>query len=80
MENARIKADVLAAAAGMRITGIQAIREEGFGGSNYYATNGFDAMFAKATVEEDAVETPVMADKLQVSASVTVDFAMEPIE
>lgn len=80
VENARIKADVLAAAAGMRITGIQAIREEGFGGSNYYATNGFDAMFAKATVEEDAVETPVMADKLQVSASVTVDFAMEPIE
>lgn len=80
VESARVKADVLAAAAGMKITGIQAVREESFGGGNNYATNGFDAMFAKSAVEEDAVETPVMADKLQVSASVTIDFAMEPIQ
>lgn len=83
VENARKKADVLAAAAGMRVTGVQAIHEEGYGdfGGNYYSSNSYDAMYAKVTgMEEDAVETPVMADQIQISASVTIEYAMEPVE
>ena len=80
VQNARKKADVLAAAAGMKITGILAIGEEYDYGGNYYNSNSFDAMFAKAATTEGAVETPVMADQIQVSATVTVQYAMEPVE
>ena len=82
VENARRKADVLAAAAGMRVSGVQAIHEDGYGdfGGNYYSSNSFDAMYAKAAGVEEDVETPVMADQIQVSASVTIEYAMEPVE
>ena len=82
VENARKKADVLAAAAGMRVTGVQAIRTEDYGdfGSVYYNSNTYDAMYAKAAGVEVAVETPVMADQIQISASVTIEYAMEPVE
>lgn len=82
VENARKKADVLAAAAGMRVTGVRAIREESYGsfGGNYYSSNSLDAMYARAKGVEEAVETPVMADQIQISATVTVEYTMEPVE
>lgn len=78
VENAKVKADVLAAAAGMKVAGIEAIREMSYGTiGNYSAMND---MFAKAESVEAGAGTTVMADKIQVSASVAVDFIMEPIQ
>ena len=72
VEDARAKAGVLAAAAGMKLGRVLAIREGSYGGGSTIA-NG---LYAKAeSAAWDAV-TPVMADKLQVTASVSVDFEM----
>lgn len=73
VEDARAKAEVLAAAAGMKLGGVLSIREGSYGGGSYIA-NGLYAK-AEESVAMDAA-TPVMADKLQVTASVSVDFEM----
>jgi uncharacterized protein YggE len=79
VENARQKADVLAAAAGMKITGIKAIREEAYGGYvNYKASNSYDFRMEEAASAGYA--TPVLTDKIQISASVSIDYKMEPLE
>lgn len=79
VENARKKADVLATAAGMRITAIKAIREESYGGYvNYKATNSYDFGVEEAT--STGYRTPVLTDKIQISASVSIDYKMEPLE
>lgn len=77
VESAKQKSEILAAAAGMRVTGIQAIREEGFDG--YYYGSNTDALFAKAESASGAATT-VYADDIQVSSTVIIDFTMEPIE
>lgn len=76
VKNAREKAEILAAAAGMRISGIQAIRESG----GYYDMGAnSDALYAKAETASGAA-TPVYADDIQVSATVSIDFTMAPVE
>ena len=78
VENARKKADVLAAAAGMRIAGIKSVTEQGAGfNGDYYNRNSYDVMMEKA--EEDA-ETQVFSEQIQVSATVTVEYTMVPVE
>ena len=78
VESARKKADVLAAAAGMRITGIRSVTEQGTGVyGNYYERNSLDVAMEKA--EEDA-GTPVFSEQIQVSATVTVEYSMAPVE
>ena len=73
VEDAARKAQVLAAAAGMKLDGISSIREEaGFG-----YVNG-PVYMAKATEEDAAVSTKVYASQLQVTASVTVVYAISP--
>lgn len=76
VENAAAKAAVLAEASGMKVVGMRSISEEMYG----YAENG--AKFARAVAEEtaDGAATRVYASQLQVSASVTVEYALEPIE
>ena len=77
IESARKKADVLAAAAGMEITGIESIAEQGGGMGVYTGANRYDIMAEKA--EEDA-GTQVFSEQIQVSATVTVVYTMAPVE
>jgi uncharacterized protein YggE len=77
VENARTKADVLAAAAGMKITGIASIAEQDAGYSVFAASNRYEAAMEKAEAD---VTTPVFSEQIQVSATVTVDYAMAPVE
>ena len=77
--DARAKAEVLAEAAGMKITGIEIISE----GGTYSYDSGLNNFSAKAagryTEEAMAMEydTVVQAAKLTVSASVTITFLAE---
>ena len=73
--DARTKADVLAAASGLEITGIEVISE---GGVYSYdsGVNNFRKGFAET--EDSAGSTVVQAAKLEVSASVTVTFTAKP--
>lgn len=78
VENAREKAEVLAAAAGMKVTGIAAIVEQGGGMyNNYYAGNRFEAAMEKS---DAGAGTPVFSEQIQVSASVAIDFMVAPVE
>lgn len=78
VENARKKADVLAAAAGMRIAGIKSVTEQGTGfNGDYYNRNSYDVMMEKA---EEGAETQVFSEQIQVSATVTVEYTMVPVE
>ena len=78
VENARDKAEVLAAAAGMKVTGIAAIVEQGGGMyNNYYAGNRFEAAMEKS---DAGAGTPVFSEQIQVSASVAIDFTLAPVE
>lgn len=78
VENAREKAEVLAAAAGMKVAGISAIVEQGSGMyNNYYAGNRFEAAMEKA---DAGAGTPVFSEQIQVSASVAIDFTLAPVE
>lgn len=78
VENARQKAEVLAKAAGMEITGISAITEQGaelYG--NYYAGNSLDVAMEKAASDGG---TMVFSEQIQVSATVTIEYTMAPVE
>lgn len=78
IENAQNKAEVLAGAAGMSITGISAVTELGGGiYGNYYAGNSFDFAMEKNTADSG---TPVFSEQIQVSATVTVEYTMAPVE
>ncbi len=78
VENAREKAEVLAAAADMKVAGISAIVEQGSGMyNNYYAGNRFEAAMEKA---DAGAGTPVFSEQIQVSASVAIDFTLAPVE
>ena len=79
VENARLKAEVLAAAAGMRITGIRSIAEQGVGYGGIMTTNRYDAVMEKAEAESD-VGTAVFSEQIQVSATVTIEYTMAPVE
>ena len=48
----------------------------------YSSSNSYDALFARteATEEVGSYVTPVLTDRLQVSASVTIEYVMEPVE
>lgn len=79
VQNARNKAEVLAAASGMAITGVSAVMEQGSGMyGNYYAGNSFDAIMEKA--EDTGAGTPVFSEQIQISATVTVEYTMAPVE
>lgn len=75
VQNAREKAEVLAAASGMAITGVTAVTDLGSGGYAY--SNGMDVAMEKASEDRG---TPVFSEQIQVSASVTVEYAMAPVE
>lgn len=78
VQSARDKAEVLAAAAGMKITGITAMSEQDGGVySNYYAGSSFDGIMEKAAADPG---TPVYSEQIQVSATVTIEFTMAPVE
>ena len=75
--DARAKAEVLAEAAGLKITGIESLSE----GGTYSYDSGLNNFSAKAAgrFTEEAMEydTVVQAAKLTVSASVTITFLAE---
>ena len=74
--DARAKAEVLAEAAGMKITGIESISEGGV--YSYTNTVGnFSAKGAFDDVEEAEAGTVVQAAKLLVNATVTITFTVE---
>lgn len=78
IQNAREKAEVLAAAMGMTISGVSAVTEQGSGiYANYYAANSFDGIMEKAA---SAAGTPVYSEQIQVSASVIIEYTMTPVE
>ena len=72
--DAKAKAEILAAASGLTITGIEAISE----GATYSFDSGSNVFRAKgAEMEEDATfgsPTVVQAAKLQVSATISITF------
>lgn len=75
VENAREKAEVLAEAAGMKLDGVISISEEP------YSYGYENAKFAIAESDVDTGSgTPVMSSKIQVSASVTVEYTLSPVE
>lgn len=71
VQDARAKAEILAEAAGLKITGIEIISE----GTTYSYDSGLNN-FRKETMEDAAYSgsTVVQAAKLQVSATVTISF------
>ena len=71
VEDARRKADVLAAAAGMQVTAIESIAESGV--YTYDSMRNFAQMDAAAT-EESGAGTLVQAALVSVDASVLMDF------
>ena len=76
VEQARAKAEALAEAAGMKITGMEIITEGGtFSYSN--SVGNFYAKSADAAETETTVGTVVQAAKLIVSATVSITFTAE---
>ena len=74
MDEARAKAQLLAAVAGLKITGIEAINEAG----TYSYDSGVNNFRAKGMADETAAaETVVQAAKIQVNATVNVTFKAE---
>ena len=74
VEDARRKADVLAAAAGMQVTAIEGIAESGV--YTYDSMRNFAQMDAAAT-EESGAGTLVQAALVSVDASVSMDFILQ---
>ncbi len=71
-------AEILAAAMGMKISGVSAVSEQGSGiYANYYTANNFDGIMEKAA---NAAGTPVFSEQIQVSASVVIEYTMAPVE
>lgn len=74
VKSARDKADVLAAAAGMKVTGVQQINEQ----AAYSYGNGM-LRYAESAAK-DAAGTQVLTSQLQVCANVSVTYTMEPAD
>lgn len=74
VEDARRKADVLAAAVGMQVTAIESIAESGV--YTYDSMRNFAQMDAAAT-EESGAGTLVQAALVSVDASVSMDFILQ---
>ena len=74
VEDARRKADVLAAAVGMQVTAIESIAESGV--YTYDSMRNFAQMDAAAT-EESGAGTLVQAALVSVDASVLMDFILQ---
>lgn len=75
VKSAKDKAEVLAAAAGMEIAGIQEIVEQ----SGYSYGNGM-LRYAEAASMDYATGTQVLTSQLQVCANITVTYEMTPAE
>ena len=74
VEQARVKAEVLAEAAGLKITGIEAINE----GGTYSFDSGLNNFRAKGMADVAAMaETVVQAAKIQVNSTVNITFKAE---
>ena len=73
VENAKKKAEILAEAAGLKITGIEIISE----GSVYTYDNNVGNVFAAKGFSEESAGTVVQSAKLLVSASVSITFTAE---
>ena len=74
VEQARVKAEVLAEAAGLKINGIEAINE----GGTYSFDSGLNNFRSKGMADEAAVaETVVQAAKIQVNSTVNITFKAE---
>ena len=74
VEQARVKAEVLAEAAGLKITEIEAINE----GGTYSFDSGLNNFRAKGMADEAAVaDTVVQAAKIQVNSTVNITFKAE---
>lgn len=75
VQDARRKAEIMAAAAGLKITGIETITES----YSYSGDSGVNAFYKNAVVADSAegASTLVQASKLKVSASVSIVFKAE---
>lgn len=75
VKDARRKAEIMATAAGLKITGIETITES----YSYSGDSGVNAFYKNAATQEsaDAAGTLVQASKLKVSASVSIVFEAE---
>ena len=72
VKDARKKAEIMAAAAGLKITGIESITES----YSYSGDSGVNAFYKNAAMADEATgaSTLVQASKLKVSASVSIVF------
>ena len=70
VDDARAKAEILADAAGLRIFGIEEIREQG----TYSSDRGAGNFFKSEQTMGSSADTVVQAAKLSVSSSITVTF------
>ena len=73
VEDAKAKAEILAEAAGLKISGIEVISEGGV----YSYENNVSNVYAKGMDRAEEAGTVVQAAKLIVSASVTITFTAE---
>lgn len=75
VKDARRKAEIMAAAAGLKITGIESITES----YSYSGDSGVNAFYKNAAMADEATgaSTLVQASKLKVSASVSIVFEAE---
>lgn len=71
--DARARAEVMAEAAGLKITGMETISDEGVFSYNSDTRN----VFASAKTEDSAAGTVVQAAKIEVSAQVSIVFTAE---
>lgn len=76
VKSARDKAEVLAEAAGMKITGVYEINEQ----SAYSYENGMLRYAEAASNDTAAIGTQVMTSQLQVCANVSVTYTMTPVQ
>lgn len=77
VKNARIKADLLAEAAGMEIVGIKNITDNTYGAQVYGGDANWNMSYAR---EEMAVQsvTPFSSGELNVRANVTIEYILQP--
>ena len=75
VKDARRKAEIMAAAAGLKITGIESITES----YSYSGDSGVNAFYKNAVMADEATgaSTLVQASKLKLSASVSIVFEAE---
>ena len=75
VKSARDKADVLAAAAGMKVMGVMEITEQ----AAYSYGNGM-LRYAETAAMDMAAGTQVLTSQMQVCANVSITYNMEPAE